>query len=221
MRLGGILGLFLLLCGCAPTAFTMATLATSGVTYLTTGKSVSDLTLSAMVHRDCELLRVVRGQPMCRGPRPGDEAVAATALADVRPGPAYNAGPWRSTGLPLSGITPAAGPVGGGVLGRARPAEGAATGDGSYVIESGGERVAADASTLSSGTALLEGFSERAEVFALIQDDGALEVFVHDPTRAGADLRMVFTIEGYGASPDAFSGVWINGAFHFIGNILA
>ena len=90
----------------------------------------------------------------------------------------------------------------------------------------------AAAGTLASGTAVLEGFAPSTELFALVQDDGALEVFAYDSTShdpagpagpAGAGnvdgLDLVLRIDGYARDPDAFSGLWLNGIFHFVGNI--
>ena len=57
----------LVLGGCAmPPVVTLASLAADGVSYVTTGKSVSDHGISAATSHDCALMRpVFTGKPMC------------------------------------------------------------------------------------------------------------------------------------------------------------
>jgi SPOR domain len=55
-----------LLSGCGlPPAVVIASYAADGVSYIGTGKSVTDHGISAAVGRDCALFRVVRGKPIC------------------------------------------------------------------------------------------------------------------------------------------------------------
>jgi len=56
-----------LLGGCGlPPAVVIASYASDGVSYIATGKSVTDHGLSAAVGRDCALLRVIKGKPICK-----------------------------------------------------------------------------------------------------------------------------------------------------------
>lgn len=74
-------GVFLV-SGCAlPPAIAIASYAATGISYLTSGKSVSDHVFSAMVEQDCALLRVVMGEDICRaqGDQPEDGVVVASA----------------------------------------------------------------------------------------------------------------------------------------------
>src|SRR5215470_10860729 len=63
-----------LLSGCAlPPAVMIASYAADGVSYVATGKSVSDHGISEVTGRDCALLRVIRGRPICED-KPAERA---------------------------------------------------------------------------------------------------------------------------------------------------
>lgn len=249
-----VLLLPLLLGACAPAAVTVASLAASGLSYVTTGKSVSDHTLSAMVNKDCALLRVIAGEPLCRDQAPSAFAPQPTLLAHASSSPGFSVSPVFSsattspassaatrlasrmpapgpdpTAAELAAIAPAAGPAPAGPT-PAGPVAGPEqdsgyAGDGLFLLRKGGGAFEAAAETLASGTAVLEGFAPGTELFALVQDDGALEVFTYDPARADAGtagapgLDLVLRIDGYAGDPDCFAGLWLNGTFHFVGNI--
>jgi hypothetical protein len=56
-----------LLGGCGlPPAVMIASYAADGVSYVATGKSVSDHGISEVIGRDCALFRVIRGKPICK-----------------------------------------------------------------------------------------------------------------------------------------------------------
>ncbi|HKF73702.1 MAG TPA: SPOR domain-containing protein [Stellaceae bacterium] len=56
-----------LLSGCGlPPAVMIASYAADGVSYVATGKSVSDHGISEVTGRDCALWRVIEGNPVCR-----------------------------------------------------------------------------------------------------------------------------------------------------------
>ena len=62
-----VLALPILLGACAlPASFTIATLAIDGISYATSGKSVSDHALSAVANEDCAMWRVLQARPICR-----------------------------------------------------------------------------------------------------------------------------------------------------------
>ncbi|MEE9140970.1 MAG: hypothetical protein V3U18_09400 [Alphaproteobacteria bacterium] len=214
-----ILVLPVLLAACDP--ITIASLAASGLSYAFTGKSVSDHTVSAMAGRDCAMLRIIEGAPVCRVPEtpggtPAPVAVAAAELdaAAARPMAAHG-----SDALPQT--APAAGPAGGRLLGGALPPASSNAEPGRDGVRDAGRTVAVSVERLAGGNARLVGCGPKAEVFALVQDDGTLEVFVHDPARAGpSNLQMVLRIVDYAHNPDALTGLWINGSFYFVNTII-
>ena len=275
-----IVALPLALGACAP--LTLATLALDGVSYATTGKSVSDHTLSAMAGRDCSLLRLMKGGPVCRAPAPGPD-VTMTALAAVPrqaagpnvtmttlaavpreaagPGGSYGAapgaielaaGPGGSYGtapgamaplaypplLPRAAAGPPPAPPGGraGAAGAAielaagsplAPPRGLAPApaapflqEGFYLVRADGPQLVLRIDRLAASAARLEGFGAGIELYALVQDDGALEVFVHDPAGAAANLRLVLRLDGWTREPAAFTGIWLNGALHLLQTII-
>jgi len=71
-----------LLAGCGlPPAVVIASYASDGVSYIATGKSVTDHGLSAAIGRDCALFRIVKGKPIC-----GDEPTQRAHPAPVEVG---------------------------------------------------------------------------------------------------------------------------------------
>ncbi len=61
LRITGALGLVVALSGCLalPPAIQLASLAIDGISYMQTGKSVSDHALSAVTNKDCAMLRAL------------------------------------------------------------------------------------------------------------------------------------------------------------------
>lgn len=65
-------GLALSLSGCIvtlPPAVQMASFALDGVSYITTGKSVSDHAISTVTAQDCAMTRVLKGDKICTAQR--------------------------------------------------------------------------------------------------------------------------------------------------------
>jgi hypothetical protein len=63
-----VLGLILLLsaaCVAVPPAVTIASWAINGISYLASGKSVSDHAISAVLDMDCATWRIIKGDPIC------------------------------------------------------------------------------------------------------------------------------------------------------------
>lgn len=80
LRGAAILAVILLLPGCIPWS---VSLAMTGISYVATGKSVSDHVLSGLVQQDCNIGRAVLDQThICRD----DEAPEALTIADVETG---------------------------------------------------------------------------------------------------------------------------------------
>ena len=127
----------LVLSACAvPTPFTVFSFAADGISYVATGKTVTDHALSAALGQDCALMRMVRGDAPCIA------TVAALASPVIYPGD-----------LP--------------------------------------------ANWTGSGVAEFAGFTPDTEFYALHLDDGALEIFAHDPRGGDGVLRLVATIDDF------------------------
>lgn len=114
-----LIGLPLLLGGCGlPPALTAASWALDGVSYLVSGKSVTDHAISEVAAQDCALFRVVQGREVCEeyeidgdstfiltAARPDDGTQAAVLPAEITEiaagfGPGTNeAGPAASQGV--------------------------------------------------------------------------------------------------------------------------
>ncbi|MCZ6744600.1 MAG: hypothetical protein O7D31_07990 [Alphaproteobacteria bacterium] len=93
MRTFAVLAPLILLNACAlPAAFTIASLAADGISYVTSGKSVTDHALSVVANEDCAMWRALQARPICRdrdapatlvaaAPAPGESEVLAVVLA--------------------------------------------------------------------------------------------------------------------------------------------
>lgn len=72
VKLSAIAGLALSLSGCivaVPPAIQLASLALDGVSYITTGKSVTDHAISTVTAQDCAMTRALKGEDICSVPR--------------------------------------------------------------------------------------------------------------------------------------------------------
>ncbi len=80
----------------------------------------------------------------------------------------------------------------------------------------------ASVADLTTNRALLKGFTDSTELFALVQDDGTLEVFAHDAARTHdrSNMRLVARISGYGDSPETFLSLDLNGTTFAIEDII-
>jgi len=84
-KFSGLAGLALSLSGCIvalPPAVQVASLALDGVSYLTTGKSVTDHAISAVTEQDCAMTRALKGEDICSA-----EQVEVAARPDGAPAP--------------------------------------------------------------------------------------------------------------------------------------
>lgn len=84
-----LIGLPLLLGGCGlPPALTAASWALDGVSYLVSGKSVTDHAISEVAAQDCALFRIVQGREFCEEFEvDGDHSLTLTASAVTSNGP--------------------------------------------------------------------------------------------------------------------------------------
>ena len=69
---------------------------------------------------------------------------------------------------------------------------------------------------------LLEGLVLGTEIFALMQDDGALEIFAHNPAlvEAPENMRLILKVDGYAQNSASVEGVRLNGKYYAISDIL-
>ena len=91
-----------------------------------------------------------------------------------------------------------------------------------YTLGGGTSVLTASVADLTTSRALLKGFTNGTELFALVQDDGTLEVFAHDATRMHdrSNMRLVARISGYGATPDTFLSFHLNGTSFAVDDII-
>ena len=82
-----LIGLPLLLGGCGlPPALTAASWALDGVSYLVSGKSVTDHAISEVAAQDCALFRIVQGREFCEDYEvDGDHSLTLTASGVASP----------------------------------------------------------------------------------------------------------------------------------------
>jgi hypothetical protein len=100
----------ILLSGCGlPPAVMIASYAADGISYVATGKSVSDHGISAVTGRDCAVWRIIKGKAICTDqpekradPAPVEDGQQATAPPDAPlPGAVVGGGPERHRFLVL------------------------------------------------------------------------------------------------------------------------
>ncbi|NQU70848.1 MAG: hypothetical protein HQ514_09875 [Rhodospirillales bacterium] len=170
---------------------------------------MSDHVLSAMVDQDCAMFRVVMGEDICHAE--GDQPVDGVVIAS-----AEDPKPWYIEPAAGSAYDRSNSPNG---LGD-EPGDG--TGDyfdnGNMVLEP----MLAQAVTRKIKGVLLEGLALGTEIFALMQDDGALEIYAHDPALVSApeNIRMILKVDGYAQRAKSVEGVRLNGKFYAISDIL-
>jgi hypothetical protein len=79
-----VLALPILLNACAlPASFSIASLAIDGISYATSGKSVSDHAISAVANEDCAMWRALQARPICRDRDVPETMVAAAPESEV------------------------------------------------------------------------------------------------------------------------------------------
>ena len=192
----------LVVSGCAlPPMVAIASYAATGLSYPSSGKSLSDHALSAIVEMGCAVLRVVMGGDICReqGEPPDDGIVLASADGrkpwDIEPASGSNENVQDirdGTGDYFDGATTSQGPM----LARA------------------------DIEALKG--VILDGLAFGTEFFALMRDDGALKIFAHDPAQRDSpeNMRMVLKVDGYAHNTLSVEGVRVNGRYYAISDIL-
>ncbi len=96
------------------------------------------------------------------------------------------------------------------------------TSDSFYMLRRGAPVLTASVAERTTSHALLDGFADGTELFALVLDDGTLEVFAHEAARASdrSNMRLVARIFGYGAAPETFHTLDLNGTRLAIADII-
>ena len=75
-----VLGAAILLSGCGTELVPLAAFTASGLSYLSSGKGLTDHAISAAVHKDCSLLLIAQEGNLCKS---GPELAEAPAMAMV------------------------------------------------------------------------------------------------------------------------------------------
>lgn len=200
-----VVSLALLVSGCGlPPAIVAFTYAMDGLSYASSGKSVSDHALSAAIDQDCSMFRAIQGEEICRDELPAQQDVAIAAIADI---------PEEAEDGPIEAFGIAVGPD---HLSLAAPSTNPT------LIASDQSVAMFDSSKGHPDTANLKNFPASTEVYALVQDDGALEIFVYRAAAEGKAnvLSHIATYENYSDNPTALKGVSIGGNFHAIGDLI-
>lgn len=84
-KLSALAGLGMSLSGCIvalPPAIQLASLALDGISYVSTGKSVTDHAISAVTAKDCAMIRSLKGENIC-----DDKVIEVAMLPDGTPVP--------------------------------------------------------------------------------------------------------------------------------------
>ena len=142
MRIIIALGLVGLLTGCVtiPPAITLASWALDGLSFVVSGKTVSDHAISSIAEEDCSVLRVLQNKPVCHAYADGERPVLVAYVGpDAYPGgiddrgafdrpiDASEPGPTMLAGA-LPDMLPAAGPEPEAAAARTMAKAGAASG---------------------------------------------------------------------------------------------
>ena len=234
-----LLGLPLALTGCGlPPIVAALSYAMDGVSYATSGKSVTDHALSAATERDCAIYRVLMGEKICHGGTTGGDSTVLAMVDGPGAGFAPPAGIERSrlpespstiNDLAFIGIDFAG--TGGILNGNAI----AASDD--HLLETDNRASHAqtitlirpdeaaqffDSRTIHPNTAKLMNFPVTTEVYALLQEDGSLELFAHEPTgpNSAGNLRLVARYENFSRNRAALDGLTIDDTYHPIDELM-
>lgn len=218
------LPLFVAGCGLPP-AIVAFSYAMDGLSYASSGKSVTDHALSAAADQNCAMFRMIQGKDICHAedvdgentavamsdPNSANEGVAtgSASRAEIAVANRSQAQSWNiRAGRDVSIVS-------------ARHVMVRAVGDPTLI---GPNRlpVKLNSSVGHPETVRLQNFPASTEVFALLQDDGALEIFVYGSgiENSSRGLALIATYENFSNNPSALKGVSIGGSFHVIGDLI-
>lgn len=209
-----VVGLSLLLTGCGlPPAIIAFSYAVDGFSYASSGKGITDHALSAAIEQDCAMFRAVQGKDICRAGTSEESAVSIAASEDAPVESAAETqsaqGSWQIQ-------------AGSGISAADAKSWSARATDSLTLINPDQSPVKFNSSDGHPDTARLMNFPASTEVFALVQEDGALEIFVYgvDRPNSARGLELIATYENFSDNPSALKGVSIGGAFHAIGDLI-
>lgn len=196
-----VIGLALLVSGCGlPPAIVAFTYAIDGFSYVSSGKGMSDHVLSAAIDQDCAIFRAVQGKEICHdnAQTHGETMIASGSDDGLSGSLGIAAGPTEKITVVTAGTETAT------------------------LIGPNDAPVRLDSTEGHPETARLMNFPAASEVYALVQDDGALEIFVYRSAPADSEntLSHIATYDNYADNPTALIGVTIGGSFHAIGDLI-
>jgi hypothetical protein len=200
--------------------------AVDGLSFASSGKSMTDRALSAAIDQDCAMFRAIQGKDICNEAGPGDEGETALAEAPNEPSaanPVHSAASKAEIAIANRSRAQLWNIRAGRNAAVARPQLASALSiSGSTFISPNQGPVKMDSLDGHPETARLMNFPPSTEVYALLQEDGALEIFAYGPGSAelSRDLAHIATYENFSDNPSALRGVSIGGAFHTIGDLL-
>lgn len=204
-RIAAVSALPLVFSGCAVSpVIALLSTAAEGVSFAFSGKSISDNAVSVAANRDCAFFRVLKGEAVCNdNPTPPDDAIQTASADSSRIATTAPREPEQLALAPSFGINDPA---------MIR----------TYKVKNGDAAIVEYADALDAQVLTLEGFTWRTEVYGLIQDDGSLEIFAHDPTHrdAGYNIQMVAKIIDFKSNPRAFNEIRVNGRAKQVGSIV-
>jgi hypothetical protein len=222
-----MVGLLLVLSGCGlPPAIVAFSYAKDGLSFASSGKSMTDHALSAAVEEDCALFRAIQGRDICTevAPEDGGGTVLAEALSDATgTNPAGPAASRTEIAIANRSRAQSWNIRAGRNVTNSRPQLASAIGiSGSTFINPNQGPVKMDSLDGHPETARLMNFPPSTEVYALLQEDGALEIFAYGPESSNLprDLAHIATYENFSDNPSALRGVSIGGTFHTIGDLM-
>ena len=216
------LGLLLSVSACGmPPVVSAVSYAIEGASYAASGKSVTDHALSAAADRDCAMFRIVKGEEICREDAPEtqdtllamtdstepDSTLITVENAEVRAPVLYSFGTTASPRTSAWQIADGAGI-------SSAPEENADGDSDNLIAPVQVISVREDEQTGSNADQVMN-IPAGIELFALVQDDGTLELFAYDDSRSQATEKLVLvaSIAGFADNPSVFSGVSRNDEF--------
>ena len=218
----------LLLGGCGlPPIVTAMTYAVDGLSYATSGKGMADHAISAATNKDCAMFRIAQGRTMCQNEKAVQETpVLAMVDTDTAPPPR------RKVAQPAAQTASADGHLlyigvqdrGGWEIDASLDVQNAPRADKhrDALISAEQPPIAVDIQNRQIGQTTLRDFPPSTELYAILQDDGTLEVFVHEPAlgASASNLRLVASYLNFGKNREALGSFAINGRSYDINDLL-
>lgn len=213
------LGLFLAVSACGlPPIVSAVSYAIEGASYAASGKSMTDHALSAAADRDCAMFRIVKGEEICRDAEFPSEGTALAMVGSTEPGSTLSPAERGDARAPVLYSFGASGATGwqiadGAEVSVTGGAE-AVTGPDTLIDPERGISVPEKPASARNAKQVLR-IGPGIELFALVQENGTLELFAYDSTQSREQdkLVLVASIEGYAEDPSVFQGISGNDGF--------